>query len=78
MNLLNAHQTQAAKLTNGESQQTNLAPLTICACIWLKPLLFADWLNLRVVLLNTAYMYNQQQLRLEPCPDANINKIIVA
>jgi hypothetical protein len=50
---------------NGEPQQEHLTPLTFCACVFLKPLLFADNPNLRVVMAGTAYKYNQEELRLE-------------
>jgi hypothetical protein len=39
--------------------------MTMCACVFLKPLLFAHKPNLRLVIANTAYKYNQEELRLE-------------
>ncbi len=62
--MLNQQQTLPEELLNCDAAQKHIHPVTFCACVFLKPQLFADNLNLRVVVLKTAYKYNQELKRL--------------
>jgi hypothetical protein len=76
-NILNVQQVPAGSLINSEPQQKKIAPCTFCACTFLKPELFAENALLRVCLGGSAYLYNQEELALDMCPDADINNINV-
>ncbi len=77
LNLLNIQQIVPDSLRNSEPQQRTIAACTFCACVFLKPQLFADNPHLRVVLNGSAYLFNQEHLRLDMCPISNINNIAV-
>jgi hypothetical protein len=72
LNIINVVQILPDSLCNSEPQQKTIAACTFCACVFLKPQLFADNLRLRVVLNGTAYLYIQAERRLDVCPLSNI------